>query len=252
MPSPAHTIIQISDCHLRKRPDDGPWNCTPDRSLQEVLAAVNLAQPDLIVLTGDLSDDGSTEAYTRLKRLVDATGIEAHYLLGNHDHAERAQNVLGAQCHSTPALLCLGDWRLIALNTTVAGHDHGTIDPDNMACIRQMLSAPLDHPVAIFLHHPPVLTGCAWLDEIGLANKDDFIRSIRERPELRAVFFGHIHQTFESPDSSPAMFGCPSTAAQFLPRSDCFALADSQPGWRQIKLHSDGRFSTQVMRLEKR
>ena len=38
----------------------------------------------------------------------------------------------------------------------------------------------------------------------------------------------------------------PSTCAQFLPRSEFFALDDRPPGLRWLELHADGHIETEV------
>lgn len=82
---PAHfnnyRIVQISDLHL------GTMSGT--KPLAKIVKKVNALQPDLIVFTGDLVNDQTSEAYpfkTELSKLSAPDGILC--ILGNHDYGE--------------------------------------------------------------------------------------------------------------------------------------------------------------------
>lgn len=76
-----YRIVQISDLHL--------GTMTSVKPLEKIVARVNDLNPDLIVFTGDLVNDQTSEAYpfkAALSKLRSRDGILC--ILGNHDYGE--------------------------------------------------------------------------------------------------------------------------------------------------------------------
>ncbi|MFN4263010.1 MAG: metallophosphoesterase [Thioalkalivibrionaceae bacterium] len=263
-------LIQISDIHL---PDhlggQRPGLTCPDTTLREVLAAIANRYPviDALILTGDLADNGSAEAYDRLANAI----IEAPWqarppvlaISGNHDTPD-GLNAAG-QRHgwmtrgvwapgiSDPAEGAL--WRVALLDSHVPGQVHGDINDDTIDGVESILldslpEADRDRARCIaFIHHPPVAIDSPWMDRISLKNADRLRRRLERWPGFSACGFGHAHQAFADPRGQ--YFGTPSTWVQFMPGADQFQLDDtSAPGWRVWTLQSDGRFTTDVERLD--
>ena len=63
---------------------------------------------------------------------------------------------------------------------------------------------------------------------------------------VRAVICGHVHQASELRRGRVQFWSTPSTCAQFLPKSEFFALDERPPGLRWLELHPDGRVTTRV------
>ena len=55
-------IAQISDCHLPADPDQDYRGINPLKNLKTVIKRVQALKPDLILATGDLSEDGSRQS----------------------------------------------------------------------------------------------------------------------------------------------------------------------------------------------
>ncbi len=64
---------------------------------------------------------------------------------------------------------------------------------------------------------------------------------------VRAVLWGHVHQHFEGERNGVRLMSTPSTCAQFLPRSDGFAIDRRPPGYRWLELRDDGTIATDVV-----
>jgi Icc protein len=82
-------IIQITDCHLFSEiQKNGYNNINPYQSLQHILAEVTLRQPDVLLVTGDISGDGSGQSYQHFSKLLYETGINCRIgiIPGNHDN----------------------------------------------------------------------------------------------------------------------------------------------------------------------
>jgi len=77
------TVAQITDSHLRSDPGAGDYSA--DEMLSRAVALVADASPDVLLLTGDIADDGSTEAYERVAQAVSVLGVPVLATAGNHD-----------------------------------------------------------------------------------------------------------------------------------------------------------------------
>ena len=99
----------------------------------------------------------------------------------------------------------------------------------------------------VCLHHHPVRMRSSWLDKVGLENADQFFEILDRHKNVRAVLWGHVHQTHESERNGVQMLSAPSTCAQFLPLSDLFAIDRRPPGYRWLELKPDGSIATSVV-----
>jgi Icc protein len=64
------------------------------------------------------------------------------------------------------------------------------------------------------------------------------------------VVLGHVQQFFERTRGNVLNFATPSTAAQFQPKSDRYAVDSRPPAYRTFDLHDDGRIDTSVHWVE--
>jgi Icc protein len=67
---------------------------------------------------------------------------------------------------------------------------------------------------------------------------------------VRAVVWGHVHQTFDALRGSVRLLATPSTCAQFQPGTHEFALDSLPPAYRTLQLRADGTLSTEVVWVE--
>jgi 3',5'-cyclic-AMP phosphodiesterase len=246
-------VAQISDLHLfaDERQDLLGWNTWKSLDvILERLAALE-TQPELILLTGDLSQDETEGAYQRILHRLSPLGIPTYWLPGNHDHVETMHRILDCPPIYSDKVLEQGGWRFLLLNSTVPGQVHGMLSAETLQWLKDRLTEVPEHqPMVIALHHPPFWVGSPWLDQSGLQNTADFLEIIDQYPQIKLVLFGHIHQAFEHIRSNVTYLSTPSTCIQFLPGSHRFALDNAQPGFRLIHLHSNGQFETQVQRVD--
>jgi 3',5'-cyclic AMP phosphodiesterase CpdA len=80
-------IAQITDCHLPADPKQAYRGIDPYKNLQTLLTKVKSLKPDLVLASGDLSEDGSQGSYTALKHLLNSIDVPVLALPGNHDDA---------------------------------------------------------------------------------------------------------------------------------------------------------------------
>jgi Icc protein len=246
-------LTQISDCHLSERAGGCLLEMDTDQSLQAVLALVRRERPrtDLLLATGDLSDSGSAAAYRRLLHATRDLAQDSRWLPGNHDDAGTLRAVLGSDPRGRATALH-GNWLVIALNTVVPGEVGGYLGAAELSKLHTTLTEYPGHHALIALHHHVLPMGCAWLDEIGVANAEAFWRAIAPFPQVRAIVGGHVHMESDRMHRGVRVLTSPSTCVQFAPGSDEFRVDAAAPGYRWLDLHPDGGIDTAVSRVNDR
>lgn len=242
--------IQITDCHLGERVGARLLNLDTDRSLASVLNLIRARQSriDVLLATGDLSDQGSAFAYRRFLHATRDLGQHARWLPGNHDEAATLRKTLGNDARLQRNLLC-GNWQIVMLNSAVPGEVGGHLAESELAALRHCLrTAPQQHAL-ICLHHQVLPVGCDWLDAQMVANADAFWALVDEFPQVRAVLSGHVHQQSETRRNEVRVLTSPSTCVQFAPHSSEFRVDTEPPGYRWFDLHDDGAIDTGVERV---
>lgn len=191
MRTPDRTILQLSDPHLEATETGA------DARLALALETVRLSglRPSAILLTGDLSDDGSPESYARLRAAVDPVAAELGApvvaIPGNHDLAEpfREEILDGEPLHRA---VTVDGVRIVGLDTSVPGRPHGELGAGQLEWLDDVLSQPAKRGTVVALHHPPVPTVHPLLGRIGLRDPDRLARVVRDT-DVRIVVCGHAH-----------------------------------------------------------
>lgn len=247
-----HRVVQITDSHLFASKDGRLLGLNTEDSLQLVLDRVTREQShvDVILATGDLSQDGSHESYRRFRQHLARFNAPSYWLQGNHDLTEPMVNALGGHSHLSPCLVTVGDWRIIMLNSSVEHEVPGNFQQSELDFLREALELTRGHHTMVCLHHHPVPMGCDWLDNQVVRNAEDFWTVMDEESHVRIVLWGHVHQNSEQVRKGVHLFSSPSTCVQFKPMSKDFAVDDIAPGYRWFDLYPDGRFETAVSRVE--
>lgn len=249
--SPPLTVAQITDTHLFADPSQTLMGCQTARSLQRVLQqlATENPKPDLLLLTGDLSQDETIASYEQLRTQVAALNLPVYWLPGNHDHLTLMEQTLSTFPFSAQKTIQTGGWHFILLNSAVAGQVAGELSQDTLAWLEHQLER-IDRPTLVALHHPPLQIGSEWMDKIGLQNATELQAILDRYPQVKLVLFGHIHQEFVQTLKSITYLGAPSTGIQFEPLQAQLAIGSQNPGFRILTLYPNGNYSTVVKRVE--
>lgn len=246
-------VAQISDLHITL--GDGPLAQMVDTSstLRSVVATMNAmsARPDVILLTGDLTDNGTRDEYELLHDIVDPLEIPTLLLAGNHDDVPTLLDVFA---DSVASDLPTGHFsyvtdefpvRLVGLDTTVPGAEHGLFDDLRAAWLDDVLCQGPDEPTLLFMHHPPFETGLRWMDLTTLKGADRFADVITAHPQVRLVVAGHVHRPIQTVIGGALVSICPSTAFQIgLQLDPNLAEVTDQPPSYQLHLWREDRFIT--------
>jgi Icc protein len=242
-------LVQLSDSHLLAEPHARLMGVDTQDSLQRVIARVLEEQPriDLLLASGDLSQDGSLASYQRFRQMTSVIRAPTRWLAGNHDEL----SAMHRACAGSPLLepvIDLGSWRIVLLDSAVPGAVHGYLAAEQLALLERALSTAGPRHLLICLHHHPVNIGSRWMDAIGLRNPEALFAVLDGFPQVRALLWGHIHQEFDQRRHGVRLLATPSTCAQFAPGSTEFQISDQAPGYRWLRLHADGRLDSGVNR----
>ena len=244
-------IAQITDTHIYADPDTCLLGLNTRRSLQQVVERVRTTRPpDLVVASGDLSHDGSAEAYACVREQLGTLGAPVYCLPGNHDENTMLHDCMNSDGFHVTDSLCTGGWQLLFLDSTRAGSEGGHLADNELEKLDSALAARPELPALVWLHHQPVKVGSRWLDSMAVDNPQALFDIIDRHAQLRAIIWGHVHQCFEQQRNGVQLLATPSTGLQFLPGSEDFAIDMIPPGYRWLELNPDGTFRTGIQRLD--
>jgi len=218
-------LVHLSDIHIA---DVSLFGLDPIEHFQLALAHLREfhADAERIVITGDLTHEGSATCYVRLRVLLENSGLLGtqvlKLLLGNHDNREAFKSVFPeAPCDEHGFLQAVDvtpvGW-FVYLDTVEAGQHTGVYCPLRYAWLSDVLRKAVEQnqPVWLFMHHNPTPVHVGFADSIGLLDGARFRELLSDyRTTIRHVFFGHCHFSLSGsiagiPISAPAPTSHPS------------------------------------------
>ena len=244
-------IIHITDTHLFKNKSGilkGAVNSF--EKLQRVVLKIKQSPEDfdVVIVTGDISEDRSPESYQHFKTELDQLGKPSFWLPGNHDTFDNMPNeIFEDHVYSS---IDFGDWKFIFLDTTIRGGDHGNLSKNELDRLQSFLQKNKDYNTIICMHHPPIDVGSEFIDVLGLENKKEFWELIQNNPKPKAIFFGHVHQIINENKEGVLLSSPPSACLQWVPKSQDFACNPKGEGYQEITISSDGKIKIEWFELQ--
>jgi len=216
-------ICQLTDLHVRPhgKPAYGvvSTNMMLERALRRVAAL--RPQPDLVVVSGDLTDCGLAEEYDILAELLQRYLSMPVYLVpGNHDRRdvmkEKLAHLPGIADDPDFVHYVVDDYplRLVMLDSVVPGRSHGDLCAARLDFLDRALSAAPDKPTLVVLHHPPTKCGLRNMDTINLQSAAEFGAVIQKHPQVERILCGHSHRVIVTRFAGTVVQVAPSTAHQ--------------------------------------
>ena len=245
-------IIQISDCHLFSDTQKTGYNSVnPYLSLQHILTEVKLQQPDVLLVTGDISGDGSGKSYQHFSRLLYEAKLKCRIgiIPGNHDNqAHMTAHVVNEYLWlNNPQLALPNQWHIHLLDTQYQ-HAIGQISATSLRSLTEYLTLHRNDYHLLAAHHHPIPCD-GWMDKHEWTNRQQFNAIVAKNPAIKAVIYGHIHTAIEQQKGQCLYMACPSTCWQFATMTS-FATNNLMPGYRVINLLKNGQISSSIHRLK--
>jgi 3',5'-cyclic-AMP phosphodiesterase len=197
-------ICQLTDLHVR--PKGMPCNRVSETNMLTERACRAVAafssRPDLVIITGDLTECGLESEYANLSAILARTlDIPIYVIPGNHDCRATLRSSLahfpGVIRHPTFVQYAIEDWpvRIVMLDTLAPGEAHGILTPSQLDWLDQTLAEQPHKPTLIGMHHPPIATGLSHMDQIALRNRDAFRAVIARHQQVARIVCGHHHRS---------------------------------------------------------
>ena len=243
------TVLHLTDPHLFADRQGDLRGTVTYESLQAVLEHYRTGdwRADLALVTGDLIQDDSAEAYERFRELLEPFGLPVYCVPGNHDVRPLMEEALRAPPFHYCEPVEAGNWLIANIDSCETGEVGGRVGDDELRSLHALIAGTSAAHVAVCLHHPPALMGSRWLDSVGLEDKEGFLKSLARSGKVRLILFGHVHQVYEADHDGIRIVATPSTCRQFAKGSDEFAVDDNPPAYRRISLYTDGRFEHELI-----
>jgi 3',5'-cyclic AMP phosphodiesterase CpdA len=223
---------------------------------------VAIGPVDAVLLTGDISDDGSAESYAVARAELDRLGLPLLVVPGNHDAREPLRQAFRDQPRMPDRgqidwVVDLDDTRVIGLDTLVEGQGGGRLQAKSLKFLRDALDSAGTRRIALALHHPPLRTGIRFMDAIELENRADLATILSETASPVRIVAGHVHGVFLGRIGPHSVATAPSTCSAFsldrreqaevgfLTGPTGFAVLDTGPDdtWTALPLnYGDGPF----------
>jgi 3',5'-cyclic AMP phosphodiesterase CpdA len=214
-------MAQISDLHVQHGKIVDTVRAA--QHLERGIATLNRLdpRPDLVVMTGDLTEHGRTEEYQVLQSIISRLEIPYWMIPGNHDSPARLREVFAQERYlqSGSAFIHYAidtfPIRILALDTTVPGQSHGALCAARLAWLADRLAEQPGRPTVVLMHHPPFDTGIRQMDAIGLlGGRQEFIELITPYSNIERVLCGHVHRTIVCRVGNAVASTCPGTSHQ--------------------------------------
>lgn len=238
------TLLQISDCHLLDDPAGLYRDQSPDRNLLSLLPALKRLKPDGVVITGDVAEQGGRAAYERVVSYLEGFCHHIAYIPGNHDDRSVMTEIFGAAGYDAGPVVNWGGWRGILLDSVVDGDPSGTLGADDLSQLKKLGES--EEPTLVFVHHPPMAVGSAWIDRYPLTNGEAFMDCL-DAASVKAVSFGHVHQVFVQNRQGIQYLSAPATSVNSQAGFDRFTVDPTGPKARWFKLWPEGRWASGVI-----
>lgn len=159
---------------------------------------------DFISITGDLVEQGSTEAYEGLEQILSTLSIPVFVVPGNHDKRDDLQRVFSSTHYVAKASpmdyqIDFGRVQLLGVDTVVEGKPFGRLCNDQLSWLRSMLLDDCTDHTIISMHHPPFPTGHAEFDEMAEVEGAQELGELIRRTESKVVVLsGHVHRPYQT------------------------------------------------------
>lgn len=188
-------IAQLSDVHVggsRYRED----------LLRTAIEEVEAAEPDLVVVAGDLTDDGYPDQYPVAKRELDAlTCPQVVRVPGNHDARNvgylRFEETFGARDSRRRLELGGLEIALVAVDSSKPDLDEGEIGREHYGWIEEGFAGEADLRVFVCHHHLMPIPGTGRERNQVLDAGD--VLSLLRRLRVDVVLSGHRHVPYVWP-----------------------------------------------------
>lgn len=212
-------VAQITDTHIKPRGALAYGRVNTAPFLAAAVKHINALDPapDLVILTGDVTDAGAPEEYDHVRELLAPLRLPLIALPGNHDRRETFRDAF-AEHMDLPERGHLSyaeeryPLRLVMIDDTVPGDRHGEITAEHAEWLDKTLAAQARKPTLVALHHPPFVTGITHMDVQNCRGAERLSDILMKHPQVLGLACGHVHRNILTSFAGKPASICPSQA----------------------------------------
>ena len=219
-------LIQLSDLHLvspgKLTSKVLDTNAILEETINEILSKKDyFGQIDGLVVTGDISDDGSMESYLSAYEKLSKLNVPILVIPGNHDSRDPMRKVFHENVQFSKNSSQF-DWvfkfdetLIIGLDTLVEGENFGFLEEKSLDFLSHQLSNNSGSDLVLLIHHPPIKTGIYFMDQIGLTNSSDLSECLKATNRPIKILCGHVHGVYHGLLGIHPVVSAPSICSAF-------------------------------------
>jgi putative phosphoesterase len=181
-------IVQISDIH------SGPlFNL---KSLRTAIEEINILSPDLVIITGDITEEGVRSQFRKAAKELNRLNIEnIIYVSGNHDY--RATGYLLFK-HFFPfeQVTVMNKTAIIVLSSARPDRDDGEVGHRQNLWLEEELEKYKACMKVVAIHHHLIPVPDTGADQITIVDAGDVLRSLI-KSDVDLVLCGHRHRPWK-------------------------------------------------------
>lgn len=176
---------------------------------------------DAVLVTGDVSDDGSPESYAFARTELDRLGLPLLVVPGNHDRRD-ALRMAFKNLPEMPAsglldwVTDIGDVRIVGLDTLIEGQGGGRLRDESLTFLSKVVAGAGEIHMVVALHHPPLMTGIRFMDAIRLENPEDLATALAPLATPARIVSGHVHGVYHGQLGRHPVLTAPSLCSAFM------------------------------------
>lgn len=245
-------VALVSDPHVSFRAGEEQYVA----QFRQVIEEVNATHVNLVLLAGDLTQDGKPEQFDEFNRLRATFEARTLAVAGNHDVGNKFQPGkktslgkvrLDAFSHSVGPFYFAENvapsLRVVALCSSLFGSGLPE-EAEQWAFLQLELATPTDRHRIVLMHFPPFVTRIDEPDEYFNIDVEPRRRllAMLEGAGVRTILAGHLHRPIEWRTESIHLIGAPPVS---------FGLPKGvQPvGWTLVTIRADGSCEGEVRYL---
>jgi 3',5'-cyclic AMP phosphodiesterase CpdA len=246
-------IALVSDTHTSPNTKKG---ITYAEHLQQVIAQVNSANVDLVLIAGDLTDGGTVEQMGPFKKQIKGFKPPVLFVAGNHDVGAKVfakgpapvtmEKVVQFEKNLGPSFFATTRRGLRIIGVTGSLFGSGLPREKEMwTFLERELDHPKKIPTILFCHYPPFLKkadepgGVYWNIEPEPRQR---LLALIKRGGVRTMLTGHLHRPLVNRyegilfvSTIPVSFGLPG--------------GKQAPGWTLVTIPTEGEAQFQFKEL---
>lgn len=250
-------VTQLSDLHFAEPghrshgglgyDTDATWDLVHEHAFGD-----RSAWPDLVVVTGDITDAGHPDQYRRAAEHLGRVPVAVNVVPGNHDRHVPFEAHLPRPGLTASRTLRVDNWLFLFADSNFSGrdldgdgrlrdrddriHHNGRLGAAEVAWLSDTIEATDADHAFIWVHHPPLAPG-----SFAVADYDaEVAELLAAHPRLRGVGAGHTHTDMQAELEGRPVFTCPALTVNV----DFVDVALLPPGYRTYEFAADGTITS--------